>query len=557
MTSQQSVTQPNPDGLAGWIPAADVLRAVAETRTDADCVIGPRGSRRSFTEFAERVRRFSWVLHQHGFGCHRERSELSDHESGQDHLAILMLNRPEYLEAMFGAFGARVAPFNVNHRYTTAELVEVLNDAHATAIVVEEQFLGELTPALAELPHLRTVFCLGAPAPGMVDFETAIASAPDGFPPVEPSPDDLYLLYTGGTTGRPKGVMWRNADALIECFDAARSAQPLEQFLNELRPELRSLTCAPFMHGAGQWTAIRAILAGGCVVIPDQTEHLDPNDIWTTVERESVSLLGIVGESFARPLLHELEVGHHEVESLNVILTGGAPLSTRTKTHLLDILPTVMIVDGFGSSETGGQMSTVSTAGSATSGVFRPRQNRTVVLSSDRSRLLEPGSDDVGWLATGGRLPLGYFGDPELTARTYPVVDGVRYAAPGDHARRLADGRIEALGRESVCINTGGEKVYAEEVEDAVLRHRAVLDCIVVGRPSETWGSEVAAVISLSHPDLLPPTPADLSRLMADLSRYKHPKAVVVVDRIERTPAGKADYAWARQVAAMSLLPSP
>ena len=538
-----------PDDESGRVPAIDILRAVAHARPDALCVVGPGSTRRTQEEFVDRVRRFSWALHREGLGCHRERSELECHESGQDHMAILMLNRPEYLESMMGAFAARVVPFNVNHRYTASELVDVLTDARATAIVVESSLLPTLSVALEQLPGLRTVFCVGESDEDTIDFETALAEAPLGHPPVTPSADDLYLLYTGGTTGRPKGVMWRNGDAVIECFDASRAPQPLDAFVDQMRPDLRSLTCAPFMHGAGQWTALRALLAGGCVVIPEHTDRLVPADIWRTVERESVTLLGIVGESFARPLLDELEHGDYDPGSLNVVLTGGAPLSARTKARLLDALPTVMIVDGFGSSESGGQMSIVSTAGAATSGVFRPRLNRTVVLSADRTKVLGPGSQEVGWLATGGRLPLGYFGDPELTARAYPIVDGVRFTAPGDHARRLADGTIEALGRESVCINTGGEKVYAEEVEDAVLRHRSVHDCIVVGRPSETWGSEVAAVISLVHPDIKAPSPRELSKLMNDLSRYKHPKAVIVVDHIERTPAGKADYAWARAIA--------
>ncbi|MGA1033718.1 MAG: AMP-binding protein [Ilumatobacteraceae bacterium] len=538
-----------PDAEAGRVPVAAIIRAVAAAAPDAECLIGPGAARSTRAQFADRARRFSWALVSEGLGCFRERDELLPHESGQDHLAILMLNRPEYLEAMVGAFNARVAPFNVNHRYTATELVEVLTDAKATAIVVEHQFLDVLRPALHRLPLLRRVFCVDGQAEGAIDYEAALAAAPEGYPSVEPSADDLYLLYTGGTTGRPKGVMWRNGDAVIECFDAARTAQPLEAFLDVMRPDLRSLTCAPFMHGAGQWTAMRAMLAGGCVVIPEHTDHLDPVDVWHTIERESVTLLGIVGESFARPLLDEFERGGHDASSLNVVLTGGAPLSARTKARLLDALPTVMVVDGFGSSESGGQMSIVSTAGAASSGVFRPRQNRTVVLSADRTSVLSAGSEDVGWLATGGRLPLGYLGDPELTALAYPTIGGVRYAAPGDHARRRADGSIEALGRESVCINTGGEKVYAEEVEDAVLRHRSVLDCIVVGRPSETWGSEVAAVISLAHPAMDAPEPSELAGLMGDLARFKHPKSVIVVDEIRRSPAGKADYAWAREVA--------
>jgi len=303
------------------------------------------------------------------------------------------------------------------------------------------------------------------------------------------------------------------------------------------------------MHGAGQWMAMRTLLAGGTVVIPDHAEHFDTRHTWSAVERHQVTLLGIVGESFARPLLEVLDSEQVDAQSLNVVLTGGAPLISTTKTQLLNHLPTVIIVDGFGSSESGGQMSVVSSHGSATSGTFLPKPDRTVVLSEQFNSILNPGDPTVGWLGTTGRLPLGYLNDELKTSQVFHFVNGVRYSAPGDHARHLADGSIEALGREAVCINTGGEKVFAEEVEEAVLRHRSVRDCIVVGRPSEVWGSEVTAVISLSASGLPTPTIDELTASMRHLARYKHPKAVVVVDDIQRSPAGKADYGWARTVA--------
>ncbi|MGA1344541.1 MAG: AMP-binding protein [Ilumatobacteraceae bacterium] len=541
---------------AAPVGLVEILDAIAAaTDPSAPCVIGPGERHLDWGEFTERRRRLAGFLHSRGLGCNRARHELGDHESGQDHLGLLLHNCPEYLEAMIGAFGARVAPLNVNYRYTATELVEVLGEAGVTAVIVHDALSAVLADALPELPGIRTVLQVadgsGAPLlPGAVRYEEALSAAPALPADVAPSPDDAYLLATGGTTGRPRAVMWRNGDAVIGCFDAAREAQPVEAFVERARPGLRSLPTAPFMHGAGHWTALRALLAGGTVVIPDDPERFDPAAIWSAVERHGVTLMLIVGESFARPLLAEFDPARHDASSLNVILSGGAPLSAATKERLLERLPTVMIVDGFGASESGGQMSIVSTAGSATSGVFRPRSAATVVLAPDRTRVLSPGDPTIGWLASTGRLPLGYLGDPERTRATFPTVDGVRYAVPGDHARLLADGSIEAFGRESVCINTGGEKVYAEEVEDAVLAHPAVRDCIVVGRVSDRWGSEVVAVVSLEA-GCDAPGVAELSALLAGrLARYKHPKSVIVVDEVRRSPAGKADYAWARSVSA-------
>ena len=538
---------------SGDVAIIDIIRAVAHARGDATCVRGPRDIALSWSQFIDRVERASAAFTALGLGCSRERDTLASHESGQDHLALLTHNSAECLELMCAAFASRIAPININHRYTPDELVDILSYAEATAIAVHSDYADVVQAALPRLPQVSVVIEIcGSREPRLSSahsYDSLIAQHTRNERPPQPSGDDLYLVLTGGTTGRPRAVMWRNGDAVIECFDAAREPQGLDAFLENLRPELTTLPCAPLMHGAGQWMAMRTLLAGGSIVIPDHAEHFDAEDVWATVIRHEVTMLGIVGESFARPLVEALDSGDFEPQSLNVILTGGAPLTNATKTRLLDRLPTVLIVDGFGSSETGGQMSIVSSQGSAISGVFRPRPNRTVVLSEDLDELLSPGDETVGWLGTTGRLPLGYLNDEEKTSQVFRVIDGVRYSAPGDHARHLADGSIEALGREAVCINTGGEKVFAEEVEEAVLRHGSVRDCIVVGRPSEVWGSEVTAVISMSSSGIPVPTADELAASMRHLARYKHPKAVIVVDHIRRSPAGKADYGWARRVA--------
>ena len=543
--------------LSSDVAIIDIIRAVAHARGDATCVSGPRDAALTWSQFHSRVERASAALTALGLGCSRERNTLAPHESGQDHMALLMHNSAECLELMCAAFASRVSPINVNHRYTADELVDILSYARVTAIAVHSEYADVVRDALPRLPEVTVIIEItGGHEPYLSsahNYENLISQYEPKDDPPRASGDDLYLVLTGGTTGRPRAVMWRNADAVIECFDAAREPQTLEAFLANLRPELKTLPCAPMMHGAGQWMAMRTLLAGGSIVIPDHAEHFDANDVWSTVERYGATMLGIVGESFARPLLEALDSRESIPQSLNVILTGGAPLTAATKTRLLDHFPTVLIVDGFGSSETGGQMSIVSSHGSATSGTFRPRPNRTVVLNENLDGLLGPGDTEIGWLGTTGRLPLGYLNDEIKTSEVFRFIDGVRYSAPGDHARHLSDGSIEALGREAVCINTGGEKVFAEEVEDAVLRHRSIRDCIVVGRPSEVWGSEVIAVISMNSSGLPTPTVDDLAQSMRHLARYKHPKAVVVVDSIRRSPAGKADYGWARTVACSSL----
>ena len=284
--------------------------------------------------------------------------------------------------------------------------------------------------------------------------------------------------------------------------------------------------------------------------IQQHPEHLDPSDIWSIVSRERLNFLLIVGDAFGRPLLDELDRRSYDLTSLTVLLSGGAPLSAPLKEEFLRHLPTVLIVDGLGSSEAGGQVTHVSAGAGATTGTF-PLGPGNHVLSADLDRVLEPGDPELGWLCKSGRLALGYLGDPAKTARTYPVVNGVRYAVPGDRARLRADGAVELHGRDAVTINSGGEKIFAEEVEAAIKTHPAVYDCVVAGRPSEKWGNEVVAIVRLREGREA--TTEDLRHAAEQhLARYKLPKAVVFVPEIVRSPAGKADYRWAKQLATES-----
>jgi acyl-CoA synthetase (AMP-forming)/AMP-acid ligase II len=528
-----------------------VLTAITAARPDTEALVF-RDVRLTRADVDERTNRLAAHLVTEGLGCHTERAALAGHETGQDHLAIYMHNRVEYLESMVAAWKARVAPFNVNYRYVAEELRYLLDDAGATAIVVQSQFAPTLAAVLPDLPRLRVIIQVDDDSghgllPGAVWYDDALAAASSAPPAGEPSPDDLYILYTGGTTGMPKGVLWRNADAMTECFGGSPTATTVDEFVTQAAVGTRALITPPFMHGAGHWVALSVWLAGGTVHLLGHPEHLDPADVWSTVERERIELMLIVGDAFARPLVDELARRDYDLASLNVVLSGGASLSVGLKRELLAHLPTIMIVDGLGSSEAGGQLSHVSTGADASTGSFPPRPGNHV-LSGDLTRVLAPGDDEIGWLAKEGRLALGYLGDAGKTARTYPVVGGVRYVIPGDRARLHVDGTIELQGRDAVTINSGGEKIFAEEVEMAVKAHTGVYDCVVAGRPSERWGSEVVAIVrprdgvELAAASLL-------TEAARHIARYKLPKRFVFVDEIVRSPSGKADYRWARQVA--------
>ena len=531
---------------------AEIHEAIAATRPEQECLIF-RDKRFTWGDITNRTRQLANYLASHGLGCHTERSEIPGWESGQDHLAIYLHNGNEYLESMLGSWKARVAPFNVNYRYVAEELEYLLRDSNASACVVHSRFAPLLEEVRGKLPNLRVILQVPDSSEnpllnGAVWYEDAIAQSSTEKPSAGYSGDDLYILYTGGTTGMPKGVLWRNADAVVECFGGSKEARTLDEFVAEANGSLRALPSPPFMHGAGHWIAMRTWLTGGTIVVQSQPDRLDPDDIWGLIEREKANFLLIVGDAFARPLLDGLEANkHRDLSSLLSILSGGAPLSAHLKVEFLQHLPWVMMVDGLGSSEAGGQLSQVSAGATASTGTF-PLAPQNHILSEDLTKLLEPGHEELGWLAKSGRLALGYLHDEAKTKKTYPVVDGVRFVIPGDRARLTADMMIELHGRDSVTINSGGEKIFAEEVEAAVKAHPSVYDCVVAGRPSERWGNEVVAVVRLKdghNPD----EAALLQEAENHIARYKLPKKFVFVSSIVRSPAGKADYRWAKQTA--------
>ncbi len=532
----------------------EIHEAIAKSRPNEDCLVF-RDRRYTWQEVTDRTRRLANFLNDRGYGCHTERRELAQQESGQDHLAIYLHNGNEYLECMLGAFKGRVAPFNVNYRYVAEELTYLLNDSAASIIVFHSTFAPVLESVLTDAPQLTLLLQVQDESnnpllPGAIWYEDALESSRDDEPSPA-SPDDLYILYTGGTTGMPKGVMWRQGDALVECFGGSRFAQTIEDFVAETKGRM-ALVAPPFMHGAGHWVAFGSWNAGGTVFVPSIPERLDADDIWSMVEKEKIDFLLIVGDAFARPLIDQLKMRHYDISSLTVIISGGAALSAHYKKELLQLAPHLMIIDGLGSSEAGGQLTHMSAIGGASTGTF-PLSPNNHVLSEDLTEVLEPGHTEsghpeAGWLAKSGRLALGYLGDAEKTAKTYPVINGVRYVVPGDRAVLTSDGHVEMRGRDSVTINSGGEKIFAEEVEMAVKSHPSVLDCVVTGRPSERWGNEVVAIVHLrsdsttSNQDLI-------EEAAKHIARYKLPKDFVYIDHIVRSPSGKADYRWAKSIA--------
>ncbi len=544
------------DIVSFTVPA--VAQAVATAIGDR--VLVTQGDKQyTYAQIVERSTRLASYLHSRGLGCHTERSSLGGHEVGQDLVGIYAHNGNEYVEAMLGAWRARVAPFNINYRYVKAELQYLLADAGATALIYHAAFAPRVAEVLPDLPNLKVLIQIADDSgnellDGAVDYETVIASSSPEPPPVQPSPDDLYVLYTGGTTGMPKGVLWRQHDIFVTSFGGrnlvtgevmgsydeivARAAE---------NPGTKIMILPPLMHGAAQWGVMTAITTGQSLVFASVVDRLDADEVVRTIERERVSVVTVVGDAIARPLLAAIEKGAADVSSLVAIANGGALLTPSIKERLIKTLPNGMVIDGVGSSETGAQMHHMSISGAVSTGRFNAGPD-TFVAAEDLSSILPPGHQGIGWLAQRGYVPLGYKGDADKTAATFPVIDGVRYAVPGDRARHLEDGSIELLGRDSVTINSGGEKIFAEEVEMAIASHPAVADVVVAGRPSERWGQEVVAVVALADG-----ASVDASELIEhaaqSIARYKLPKAVVFRPAIERSPAGKADYRWAREQA--------
>ena len=534
---------------------AAIHERLAAELGDRPCLIW-RDQTWSWDEVTERSRRLANLLVALGVTRRAALADCAGWESPHDHVGLYLHNGNAYLEAQLGAAKAGAAAFNVNYRYVADELAYLFVDSKAAAIVYQGCFaatLAEVLPRLDRQPLLLRVDDGSGDEllPGALDYEAALAASTPDPPEIVTSGDDLYVLYTGGTTGNPKGVLWRQADFLVAALGVRRKDGTEYEDLEELvapavRRNLATLPAPPLMHGAAMWNALSTWINGGTIVIQDRVERMDAADILDTCERHGVSSLLIVGDAFARPLIDEQRRQPRDLAALRFVLTGGAILSPSLRAELLELVPQVRIVDVLGSSESGRQAVASTVAGDDIGPTRFAPSATAAVLDDALTRRLTPGDGEIGWLAQGGRIPRGYLGDEAKTAATFPVIDGERWSVPGDRAALRADGSVELHGRESVTINTGGEKVFAEEVEQILKHHPAVYDVLVVGRPSATWGQEVVAVVAVT-----PGLEVDLEELRAvgaeHLARYKLPKDLVVVDQISRSPSGEPDYAWARE----------
>ena len=539
---------------------SQVFATVAAAVPDQEALVW-RDRRLTYGRMDARIDGVAHYLAGLGLGRHTPRSELAGHELGQDTVALYLRNGNEYPEAMIAAYRAGAAPFNVNYSYVEEELVYLLNDATTRAIVYHAEFAPRLAAILDQVPTLTHLIQVadesGNPLlDGAEDYEAVVATPAPATPLPEPLGEDAFLLYTGGTTGMPKGVIWRQHDVYVAAMGGRPFGSPdpytsYEQIAEAARAAgggIRLLMTAPFMHGAAQWSTFHMFTGGGKVVLPDNIRSMDPVDWLRTTEREGVISIPVVGDAMARPLIDEIERGDYDLSGLAAINNGGAPISPGVRHRIHEALPNILILDAVGSSETGIQMNHYSAAGAeAETAVFDPEPD-TGVVDDARTRLLAPG-EGGGWLARRGLVPLGYLGDAAKTAATFPVIDGARYSVPGDRAELLADGRIRLLGRDAVTINSGGEKIFAEEVERALAAHPDIADVIVAGRPSQRWGSEVVAIVALREGSA-----ASDEELLAEagrhVARYKLPKAILRRPSIRRSPSGKADYSWAKREAA-------
>ena len=529
---------------------ADLFEAVADAVPDRESlIVGDR--RLTYSQLDERSNR----LANHLLACGVRPGE---------HVGLQLMNGTEYLEGMIAAFKIRAIPINVNFRYVEAELRYLFDNADLVALVYHRQFASRVAAVAPEAPLIERFLIVEdgtdeESAPGSSRYEDALSAADPGRPAVpDRSSEDLYCVYTGGTTGMPKGVVWRHEDI----FKAAMGGGDITQMGNHVAnaaelaarvPDvsLIALATPPLMHSSAHWLAFQTLFTGGTLVMTP-LGRFDPPAIWELITRERVQVLVVVGDAMARPLVDELETNRDRYDTANlwVIGSGGAALSESTKRKILELLPERMIADGFGSSETG-VLGSKAGRGGATFVV----NDQTAVLD-ENGELVPPGSGVAGRLARRGFIPLRYHKDPEKTAKTFVEAGGVRWVLPGDMATVEEDGTITLLGRGSQTINTGGEKVFPEEVEAPLKDHAGVVDAIVVGIPDERWGERVVAVVQAKDAST-PPTLEELQQHCRDsVAGYKVPRGLVLVEKVVRTPAGKPDYRWAKERAMEALVSS-
>ncbi len=538
---------------------ADLFEHTVDSVADREVlVVGDE--RRSYGQLEARANRLAHHLADQGIGA-------------GDHIGVYGANSVEWIEAALAAYKVRAVPVNVNFRYVAEELRYLFDNADLKAVVYDRELAPRLEAVRADLPLLQHLIHIDNPSAddatdmtevlerlGSVGFEDAMAagSAERDFGPR--SADDHYVLYTGGTTGMPKGVVWRHEDVFfalgggIDAYTNERVADEwaLANKAKAVESPLRSLTLPPLMHGAAQWGFLRFAFEGNLIVM---LRRFDPHEVWRTVARERINSLSITGDAMARPMIEALDdLGGPtalDLTSMFVLASTAAIFSPTVKDRYLDTFPDLLIVDAIGSSETGSNgMRTVGKGDTQNKGGGPTVQAaRDAVVLDEQLNELAPGSGQQGRLARRGNVPIAYYKDDQKSAETFVIgASGARYALAGDMAILEADGTITLLGRGSQCINSGGEKIFPEEVEAALKAHPSVFDAIVVGVPDDRWGQRVAAVVQPRPGEI--PTLEELSEhCRGHVAGYKVPKEVHLVDEVVRSPSGKPDYPWAARVA--------
>jgi acyl-CoA synthetase (AMP-forming)/AMP-acid ligase II len=506
------------------------------------------GQRRTYAEMEERANRLAHHLADHGIGP-------------GDHVGIYAYNSVEWVETLWAVFKVRAVWVNINYRYVEGELTYLFENADLKALVYQREFAPRVRNVIDTLPLLTHSIVIddssGADLMGLesVDYETAMASGSPVRDFGPRSPDDRYILYTGGTTGMPKGVVWRHEDVFfalgggIDPTTNTRVDRPeaLVARAKERQPGTM-LPIAPLMHGATQWGVMGGAFQGNKIVL---VAHFDPDKVWQLVGEEQVNGIMITGDAMGRPLVEALDEpgADHDLSSLVSLSSTAAVFSPAVKERFLERLPNVILTEAIGASESGSNGYTLVQSGEESTRGPKVKAILDTVVLDDELRPVEPGSTVVGKVARKGNIPIEYYKDPEKSAQTFVTApDGTRYSIPGDFASVEADGRIVLLGRGSVSINSGGEKIYPEEVEAAIKSHPDVYDCTVVGVPDDRWGQRVAAVVQPRESGTLT-LESIQEHCRQHVAGYKVPRELHLVASIVRSPSGKPDYRWAKDVA--------